>query len=71
VRRRAQDRRRVRHTAAALAGVKSALEDAGVEMPADIVALQGTPSLKAALRDDDTDTTQAGGVRRRLHSEGI
>ena len=49
----------------ALAAVKAALDEVGVEMPADIVVLQGTPSLKAALRDDATDTTQAGGVRRR------
>jgi small conductance mechanosensitive channel len=49
----------------ALAAVKAALDEAGVEMPADIVVLQGTPSLKAALRDDEADTTQAGGVRRR------
>ena len=49
----------------ALAAVKAALDEAGVEMPADIVVLQGTPSLKAALRDDEADTTQAGGVLRR------
>ena len=47
----------------ALTAVKAALEGAGVEMPADIVVLQGTPSLKAALRDDDVETTQAGNVR--------
>ena len=45
--------------------VKTALDDAGIEMPADIVVLQGTPSLKAALRDDGAETTQAGSVRRR------
>ncbi|MFP5220397.1 MAG: mechanosensitive ion channel family protein [Actinomycetes bacterium] len=50
---------------AALAGVKRALDDAGIEMPADIVVLQGTPSLKAALRDDEVETTQAGNVRPR------
>jgi small conductance mechanosensitive channel len=58
-----RDVRRARD--AALAAVKSALDDAGIEMPAEIVVLQGTPSLKAALRDDDTETTQAGGVRQR------
>ena len=49
----------------ALAAVKAALDEAGVEMPAEIVVLQGTPSLKAALRDDEAEPTQAGGVRRR------
>ena len=52
--------RRVRDRA--LAEVKAALDDAGIEMPADIVVLQGTPSLRAALRDDDLEVTQAGGV---------
>ncbi|HWG94499.1 MAG TPA: mechanosensitive ion channel domain-containing protein [Mycobacteriales bacterium] len=46
----------------ALAAVKAALDDAGVEMPADIVVLQGTPSLRGALRDDGLETSQAGGV---------
>jgi small conductance mechanosensitive channel len=50
----------------ALAAVKAALDDAGIEMPADIVVLQGTPSLKAALRDDDAVTTQAGSVRNAV-----
>ncbi len=40
--------------------VKVALDDAGVEMPADIVALQGTPSLTAALQGEEV--TLAGGV---------
>lgn len=48
-----------------LSAVKTALDDAGVEMPADVVVLQGTPSLRAALRDDQFETTQAGGVVRR------
>jgi small-conductance mechanosensitive channel len=47
----------------ALSQVKAALDEAGVEMPADIIVLQGTPSLKAALRDDAVETTQAGNVR--------
>lgn len=47
-----------------LTAVRTALEEAGVEMPADIVVLQGTPSRKAALgNDDDAETTQAGSVR--------
>lgn len=50
----------------ALAAVKAALDAAGIEMPADIVVLQGTPSLKAALRDDDAVTTQAGSVRNAV-----
>lgn len=40
--------------------VKKALDDAGVEMPADIVALQGTPSFAAALQGNDV--TPGGGV---------
>ncbi len=51
-----------------LTAVKAALDAAGVEMPADIVVLQGTPSLKAALRDDDAETTQAGGLRQHRDS---
>lgn len=54
---------------AALTAVKAALDAAGVEMPADIVVLQGTPSLKAALRDDEAETTQAGGVRQRPRAD--
>ncbi|HWH28341.1 MAG TPA: mechanosensitive ion channel family protein [Mycobacteriales bacterium] len=50
---------------AALSAVKRGLDDAGIEMPADIVVLQGTPSLKAALRDDEAEATQAGSVRPR------
>lgn len=60
-----QQREVLRARDAALAAVKRALDDAGIEMPADIVVLQGTPSLKAALRDDEAETTQAGSVRRR------
>ena len=47
-----------------LTQIKLALDEAGIEMPADIIVLQGTPSLKAALRDDEAETTQAGSVRR-------
>ena len=50
---------------AVLSAVSEAYKSAGIEMPADIVVLQGTPSLKAALRDDDEEEpTPGGGVRR-------
>ena len=44
----------------AVTTAKRALEEAGIEMPADIVALQATPSLRAALYD--RAITPAGGV---------
>lgn len=47
-----------------LRAVAAAFDDAGIEMPADIVALQGTPSLKAAVRDDGQDPTPGGGTRQ-------
>ena len=47
-----------------LAAVFDALNEAGIEMPAEVVVLQGTPSLKAALRDDEAAPTQAGGLQR-------
>lgn len=47
-----------------LSAVFDALNDAGIEMPAEVVVLQGTPSLKAALRDDGAQPTQAGGLQR-------
>ncbi len=46
----------------AITQVKSALDEAGVEMPADIVALQATPSFRAALQDDG-EITPGGGLR--------
>lgn len=46
-----------------LRAVAAAFDEAGIEMPADIVVLQGTPSLKAALRDDGQDPTPGGGTR--------
>ena len=46
----------------AIIAVKAALDSAGVEMPADIVALQATPSLKAALQGD-AEVTPGGAVR--------
>lgn len=42
---------------------KLALDDAGIEMPADIVALQATPSFKAALHGDP-DVTPGGALAR-------
>jgi small-conductance mechanosensitive channel len=47
----------------AIETVKSALDGAGIEMPADIVALQATPSFKAALQGDG-DVTPGGGIVR-------
>jgi small conductance mechanosensitive channel len=47
---------------AAIKAVKRRLDDAGVEMPADIVALQATPSFKAALQNE-AEVTPAGSVR--------
>lgn len=46
----------------AIKAVKVALESAGIEMPADIIALQATPSFKAALQDAG-DVTPGGGLR--------
>ncbi len=47
---------------AAICAVKSALDEAGIEMPADIVALQATPSFRAALQGDG-EITPGGSVR--------
>lgn len=44
----------------AIRAVKVALDRAGIEMPADIVALQATPSFRAALQGDDV--TPGGAV---------
>ncbi len=49
--------------AEAITAVKEALDDAGIEMPADIVALQATPSFLSAVRGDG-EVTPAGGVVR-------
>ena len=55
---------------AVLRAVKAAFTGADIEMPADIVVLQGTPSLKAALRDDDdAEPTPGGGLRRVEHRD--
>ncbi len=45
----------------AIAAVKSALDREGIEMPADIIALQATSSFRAALQGD-ADVTPGGGV---------
>ncbi len=46
----------------AIKSVKEALETAGIEMPADIIALQATPSFKAALQND-SDVTPGGSIK--------
>ncbi len=57
---RQHDSRLVQHRA--IVAVKRALDEAGIEMPADIVALQATPSFRAALQGD-AEVTPGGGVR--------
>jgi len=47
---------------AAIKAVKRQLDEAGIEMPADIIALQATPSFKAALQNE-AEVTPAGSVR--------
>ena len=49
---------------AATRAVKAALEEADIEMPADIVVLQATPSLRAAI-SGEAEVTPGGGVRAR------
>ncbi len=49
---------------AAITAVKRRLDEAQIEMPADIIALQATPSLKAALQNE-AEVTPAGAVRRQ------
>ena len=46
----------------AIRDVKAALDRADIEMPAEIIALQATPSLRAALQNDG-EITPGGGVR--------
>ena len=46
----------------AIKAVKAALEEAGIEMPADIIALQATPSFRAAIQGD-SDVTPGGGLK--------
>lgn len=47
---------------AVIKAIKTRLEQADIEMPADIVALQATPSFKAALQNE-AEVTPAGSVR--------
>ena len=49
---------------AAIKAVKTQLDRAGIEMPANIVALQATPSFRGALTGDVV-VTPGGGVRQR------
>jgi len=51
---------------AAIRAVKRALDRADIEMPAEIVALQATPSFRAALQND-AEVTPGGGVRPVTH----
>jgi small conductance mechanosensitive channel len=44
----------------AIVAVKAALDRAGIEMPAGIVALQATPSFKAAIQGDGEPTPGGG-----------
>ena len=55
---------------AAIKAVKQRLDDEGIEMPANLVALQATPSLRAAIHGDAT-LTPAGNLRptRRRRSQ--
>jgi len=46
----------------AIDAVKRALDEAGIEMPAEIVALQATPSFRAAVQGDG-DVTPGGSLR--------
>ncbi len=48
---------------AAIKTVKRELDAADIEMPADIIALQATPSFKAALQNE-AEVTPAGSVKR-------
>jgi small-conductance mechanosensitive channel len=53
---------------AAIRAVKQALDRSGIEMPAEIVALQATPSFRAALTGE-REVTPGGGVRTPLGPE--
>lgn len=48
---------------AAIIAVKERLDRDGIEMPADIIALQATPSFKAALQNQG-EVTPAGNLKR-------
>ncbi|MGA8988092.1 mechanosensitive ion channel family protein [Aeromicrobium sp.] len=49
----------------AIRTVKAALDAAEIEMPADIVVLQASPSLRAAI-SGEAEVTPGGGIRGRL-----
>jgi small-conductance mechanosensitive channel len=51
---------------AAIRHVKAALDAAGIEMPAEIIALQATPSFRAAL-SGERELTPGGSVRGERH----
>ncbi len=51
----------------AITKVKVALDQHGIEMPAEIIALQATPSFRAALQDSG-EITPAGNLRRSAES---
>lgn len=53
---------------AAIRAVKRALDRSGIEMPAEIIALQATPSFRAAL-SGEREVTPGGGVRPPLGSQ--
>ena len=46
----------------AISSVKAGLDEAGIEMPAEIIALQATPSFRAAMQGD-AEVTPGGSVR--------
>ena len=54
---------------AAIREVKQALDGAGIEMPAEIIALQATPSFRAAL-SGELEVTPGGGVRTSPPASG-
>lgn len=53
---------------AAIRAVKRALDRSGIEMPAEIIALQATPSFRAAL-SGEREVTPGGGVRSAPDSQ--
>lgn len=50
-------------TDAAIKAVKARLDADGIEIPAEIIALQATPSLRSALHGTE-EITPAGNIRR-------
>jgi small-conductance mechanosensitive channel len=53
----------------AIGEVKTALDRAGIEMPAEIIALQATPSFRAALQGD-AEVTPGGAVQSATRRQG-